>query len=122
MAFSPPDKAPCSFLVRSCQPAPFARSTLTTNWCQEGVVEDLGQLLFPARRGVVGLGLLDALTEEAMQGFAVSVAQPDRILEQEISRGLGARREVWGNLPDQPDRHLRRGAHAFQARVQVNAR
>src|SRR5215469_18850334 len=63
-----------------------------------GVVEDLGQLLFPARRGVVGLGLLDALTEEAMQGFAVSVAQPDRILEQEIPRGLGARREVRGNL------------------------
>jgi hypothetical protein len=33
IAFSPPDRAPFSFLVSSCQPVPLAWSTLTTNWC-----------------------------------------------------------------------------------------
>jgi hypothetical protein len=50
-------------LVSSCQPIPFARSTLTTNWCQVVQFEDLGKLLFPAHRSVVSPCLVDTVSK-----------------------------------------------------------
>jgi hypothetical protein len=57
-----------------------------------GVVEDLLELLLPACRRVVGLGLLDPLAEEDVQGVPVGFGEPDRIFEQQVASSSLPRR------------------------------
>jgi len=69
IAFSPPDSGAVQFLgEKAASRAVRPVRILTVEAVPGGVVEDLLELLFPARRRVVGLGLLDPLAEENVQG------------------------------------------------------
>lgn len=72
MAFSPPESAPCSFLVSGCQPAPFARSRQETDGSRD---------LLPFRCGqLVGEGAHPAASCRAERGAGKALAPPAAVM------------------------------------------